>query len=131
MRLHASGVRDTARVLRISPDTVMKELSKTGRRFNRPRHAVVGGARGSHAASMDEHTPYRKPLLAARRGMGTAHDQAQSAPHPEPWHGPLAEALPPCFNADVALPRLLFLVSPTCTVCVAGALTAAQRSSLP
>jgi hypothetical protein len=35
-------------------------------------------------------------------------------------------ALPPCFNADVLVPRLLFLVSPTCEVCVTGARTAAQ-----
>jgi hypothetical protein len=34
--------------------------------------------------------------------------------------------LPACFNADVTLPRLLFLVSPACTVCVAGALAAAH-----
>ena len=31
MSLHASGVRDTARVLRISPDTVLNELKKMER----------------------------------------------------------------------------------------------------
>jgi hypothetical protein len=36
----------------------------------------------------------------------------------------MASALPPCFNADVLLPRLLFLVSPTCEVCVSGAMPA-------
>ena len=38
----------------------------------------------------------------------------------------LPSALPRCFNTDVALPRLLFLVSPTCAICVAGALSAAS-----
>jgi hypothetical protein len=55
-----------------------------------------------------------------------AHDQEHSVSHPARWHGPLTAALPARFNADVALPRLLFLVSPTCTVCVAGALAAAH-----
>jgi transposase-like protein len=32
MSLNASGVRDTARVLRISPDTVLNELKKKGNR---------------------------------------------------------------------------------------------------
>ena len=44
----------------------------------------------------------------------------------------MASALPQCFNADVLLPRLLFLVSPTCEVCVTGAVSAAQTVlSLP
>jgi hypothetical protein len=44
----------------------------------------------------------------------------------------MVSALPPCFNADVLLPRLLFLVSPTCEVCVTGAVSAAQTVlSLP
>jgi len=34
MSLNASGIRDTARVLRISMDTVIKELRKKGRRLN-------------------------------------------------------------------------------------------------
>jgi insertion element IS1 protein InsB len=34
MRLTASGVRDTARVLQISTDTVIKELKKKGRRLH-------------------------------------------------------------------------------------------------
>jgi transposase-like protein len=34
MSLNASGVRDTARVLQISSDTVIKELKKKGRRLN-------------------------------------------------------------------------------------------------
>jgi len=33
MSLNASGVRDTARVLQISTDTVIKELRKKGQRF--------------------------------------------------------------------------------------------------
>jgi hypothetical protein len=40
--------------------------------------------------------------------------------------------LPACFNADIWLPRLLFLVSPTCEICVDGAMSAAQAVlSLP
>jgi hypothetical protein len=40
--------------------------------------------------------------------------------------------LPPRFNANVLLPRLLFLVSPTCEVCVTGAMSAAETVlSLP
>jgi transposase-like protein len=34
MSLNASGIRDTARVLKISTDTVIKELRKKGRRLN-------------------------------------------------------------------------------------------------
>ena len=34
MSLNASGIRDTARVLQISTDTVIKELKKKGRRSN-------------------------------------------------------------------------------------------------
>jgi transposase-like protein len=34
MSLHASGVRDTARVLQIDADTVIKELRNKGRRLN-------------------------------------------------------------------------------------------------
>jgi hypothetical protein len=37
----------------------------------------------------------------------------QPLQHAEMWRGHLVSALPLCFNADVALPRLLFLVSPT------------------
>jgi hypothetical protein len=41
-------------------------------------------------------------------------------------------ALHHCFNADASVPRLIFLVSPTCEVCVSGALSAAQAVlSLP
>ena len=48
------------------------------------------------------------------------------------WRGHMASALPQCFNADVALPQLLFLVSPTCEICVAGAMSVAHTVlSLP
>jgi hypothetical protein len=44
----------------------------------------------------------------------------------------MAAALPSRFNADVLLPRLLFLVSPTCEVCVTGAMSTAEAVlSLP
>lgn len=35
-------------------------------------------------------------------------------------------ALRACFNAAVSVPRLVFLVSPTCEVCVSGVLSAAE-----
>ena len=37
-----------------------------------------------------------------------------------------AARLETCFNAAASVPRLVFLVSPTCEVCVSGALSAAQ-----
>jgi hypothetical protein len=41
-------------------------------------------------------------------------------------------ALPPSFNADVLLPRLLFLVSPTCEICLTGTMSAVDSVlSLP
>jgi hypothetical protein len=50
----------------------------------------------------------------------------------EMWRGHMASALPLCFNADVALPRLLFLVFPTCEICVTGVMSAAHTVlSLP
>lgn len=40
--------------------------------------------------------------------------------------------MPPCFNAAVLLSRLLFLVSPTCEICVSGTTSAAHTVlSLP
>ena len=35
MAMNASGIRDTARVLHVSPTTVIKELKKKGLRCNR------------------------------------------------------------------------------------------------
>ena len=35
MAMNASGIRDTARVLHVSPTTVIKELKKRGLRYNR------------------------------------------------------------------------------------------------
>ena len=35
MAMHASGIRDTARVLHVSPTTVIKELKKRNLRSNR------------------------------------------------------------------------------------------------
>ena len=43
-----------------------------------------------------------------------------------------ASALQASFNASISVPRLVFLVSPTCDICVAGAQSAAQAVlSLP
>jgi len=42
MALNASGVRDTARVLRVSPTTVIKELKKSGRPLS-GQHQRSGG----------------------------------------------------------------------------------------
>jgi hypothetical protein len=49
--------------------------------------------------------------------------------HPEIEAGVSLRA---CFNAAAAVPRLVFLVSPTCEVCVSGALSSVQAAlSLP
>ena len=64
-------------------------------------------------------------MWALRRGEQLPHHAAM-------WRGHMASALPLCFNADVALPRRLFLVSPSCEICVAGAMSAAHTVlSLP
>jgi hypothetical protein len=64
-------------------------------------------------------------MWVLRRGEQLPHHEAM-------WRGHMASALPLCFNADVALPRLLFLVSPTCEICVAGAMSVAHTVlSLP
>jgi hypothetical protein len=64
--------------------------------------------------------------------VSTPRKSEQIPQHPEGWRGNMASALPPSFDADVLLPRLLFLVSPTCEVCVTGAMAAADTMlSLP
>lgn len=64
--------------------------------------------------------------------VSTPRRREQGPQYPERWRGNMASALPPYFNADVLLPLLLFLVSPTCEVCVTGAISAAQAVlSLP
>jgi hypothetical protein len=52
--------------------------------------------------------------------------------HLERRRGNMAATLPLRFNAAVLLPRLLFLVSPTCEICVSGTMAAAHTVlSLP
>jgi hypothetical protein len=64
--------------------------------------------------------------------VSTPRKREQLPQHPKRRRGNALSALPLCFNADVSLPRLLFLVSPTCEVCVAGAISAAETVlSLP
>jgi hypothetical protein len=58
--------------------------------------------------------------------VSTPRQSEQIPQHPERWSGNTASALPLRFNADVLLARLLFLVSPTCEICVTGAMSAAQ-----
>jgi hypothetical protein len=58
--------------------------------------------------------------------VSTPRENEQIPQHPKRWRGNTASALPLRFNADVLLPRLLFLVSPTCEICVTGAMSAAQ-----
>ena len=50
----------------------------------------------------------------------------QHEPLPRPWQMRAGATLGPCFNAAASVPRLVFLVSPTCEVCVSGARSAAQ-----
>jgi hypothetical protein len=54
----------------------------------------------------------------------------QISQQPEQSQSNVDSTLPSRFNADALLPRLLFLVSPTCEICLAGALSAAD-SVLP
>jgi hypothetical protein len=56
----------------------------------------------------------------------------QTPEHSERERNDMTSALPSCFNADVLLPRLVFLISPTCAICMTGAMSAAQAVlSLP
>ena len=64
--------------------------------------------------------------------MGMLQRSAPTPQPPETWGGNMAAVLPSCFNSDRALPRLLFLVSPTCAICVSGAMSATHTVlSLP
>jgi hypothetical protein len=64
--------------------------------------------------------------------VSTPRANKQISQQPEQSQSDMDSTLPSCFNADALLPRLLFLVSPTCEVCVSGAMFAAQTVlSLP
>jgi len=76
--------------------------------------------------SAESTLPVRTVMMRALRRREQPSQQA------EVGRGHMAAALPSCFNVDVTLPRLLFLVSPTCEICVAGAMSAAHTVlSLP
>ena len=45
----------------------------------------------------------------------TPRRRKQIPQHPEGWRGNMASALPPCFNADVLLPRLAIMPVPAVT----------------
>lgn len=57
--------------------------------------------------------------------MQTRQRGASSPQPPKTWRGNMTAPLPSCFNTDRSLPRLLFLVSPTCDICVSGTMSAA------
>ena len=64
--------------------------------------------------------------------MSTPRTSEQIPQQPERSQSNMDSTLPSCFNADALLPRLLFLVSPTCEICVTGAMSAADSVlSLP
>ena len=64
--------------------------------------------------------------------MSTPRTSEQISQHPERSQSDMDSTLPSCFNADALFPRLLFLVSPTCEICLSGAMSAAQTVlSLP
>ena len=64
--------------------------------------------------------------------MSTPRTSEQIPQQPERPQSNMDSTLPSCFNADALLPRLLFLVSPTCEICVTGAMSAADSVlSLP
>ena len=58
--------------------------------------------------------------------MSTPSASEQISQQPERSQSNMDSTLPSCFNADALLPRLLFLVSPTCEICVSGAMSAAD-----
>ena len=58
--------------------------------------------------------------------MSTPRASEQISQPPERSQSIMDSTLPSCFNADELLPRLLFLVSPTCEICVSGAMSAAD-----
>jgi hypothetical protein len=64
--------------------------------------------------------------------VSTPRASEQISQQPERSQRDMDSMLLSCFNADALLPRLLFLVSPTCEICLSGALSAADSVlSLP
>jgi hypothetical protein len=64
--------------------------------------------------------------------VSTPRASEQISPQQERSERNMDSMLPWCFNADALFPRLLFLVSPTCEICLSGAMSAAQTVlSLP
>ena len=64
--------------------------------------------------------------------MSTPRASEQISQQLERSQSSMDSTLPSCFNADALLPRLLFLVSPTCEICVTGAMSATDSVlSLP
>ena len=87
MAMHASGIRDTARVLHISPITVIKELKKKHRKFQPVHHAVLAVLNPWQV----EGEIWRADELAVRRGLSSELDEMLSSvakkSHPRwLWH---------------------------------------------
>jgi hypothetical protein len=58
--------------------------------------------------------------------VSTPSASEQISQQPERSQSNMDSTLPSCFNTDALLLRLLFLVSPTCEICVSGAMSAAD-----
>jgi hypothetical protein len=64
--------------------------------------------------------------------VSTPRASEQISQQAERSRGNMASALLPCFNVDALIPRLLFLLSPSCEICLTGAMSAVQAVlSLP
>jgi hypothetical protein len=58
--------------------------------------------------------------------VSTPRASEQISQQPERSQRDMDSTLLSCFKADALLPRLLFLVSPTCEICLSGALSASD-----
>jgi hypothetical protein len=87
MAMNASGIRDTARVLHVSPTTVIKELKKKEPELQPVHHAVLTVLNPKQV----EVDIWRSDELAVRRGLSSELDEmwsfVQAKAHPRwLWH---------------------------------------------
>src|SRR4029450_12663738 len=87
MAMNASGIRDTARVLHVSPTTVIKELKKKEPELQPVNHAVLAVVNPEQV----EVEIWRADELEVRRGLSSELDEmwsfGQAKAHPRwLWH---------------------------------------------
>ena len=87
MAMHASGIRDTARVLHVSPTTVIKELKKKEPELQSVNHSVLASVQPEQV----EIEIGRADELEVRRGLSSELDEmwrfVQAKVHPRwLWH---------------------------------------------